>query len=302
MRGIVPDYSTLTRRHVKVDSICSVCKTTSETLLHALAECSHARLFWTEAKNILNVKLPNLHPVTWAADILAEDWWSPEERAKVITVMWSIWSSRNRWTHGERGFDPGIAIKAVRDTLLELELPQAAVTPSRKQQICTWQRPIAGVVKINVDGAFNSQENVAGSGGVAREGAGIFRGAWCKAYPGIVDPLVAETLALRDAVVFAQTRNFSRIVVETDCSELVRLWESRTRNRPMITPLLEEVSMLSFGFQIFSISFARRSANNSAHACARYACLNNVDENWIEASPVFLQNSLYADCNGCVLN
>jgi hypothetical protein len=87
MRGIVPDYSTLTRRHVRANSTCLVCKSTSETLLHALAECSHASLFWTAARDILNVKLPKLHPDTWAADILYEPWWSPEERAKVITVM-----------------------------------------------------------------------------------------------------------------------------------------------------------------------------------------------------------------------
>jgi hypothetical protein len=35
------------------------------------------------------------------------------------------------------------------------------------------------VVKLNVDGAINNQENVAGSGGVARDGARVFsRGAW----------------------------------------------------------------------------------------------------------------------------
>jgi hypothetical protein len=90
MRGIVPDFSTLTRRHVRDNRTCLVCKTTSETLLHALAECHHARMFWTQARDILNVKLPKLHPVRWTADILTESWWSPEERAKVITVMWSI--------------------------------------------------------------------------------------------------------------------------------------------------------------------------------------------------------------------
>jgi hypothetical protein len=79
-------------------------------------------LFWTGASDILNVKLPNLLPVTWAADILTEAWWSTEERAKVITVMWSIRSSSNRWMHGEKGFDPAIAVEAVRDKLLELQL------------------------------------------------------------------------------------------------------------------------------------------------------------------------------------
>jgi ribonuclease HI len=158
------------------------------------------------------------------------------------------------------------------------------------------------VIKLNVDGAINSTETVAGSGGVARDDAGSFRGAWCNPYPGIVDPLTAEALALRDGAIFAQARNFRQVDFETDCSELVRLWDTRRMNKPVISPILEEVSILSLGFENFSISFARRSSNTSAHSCARYACMNNMAGNWVDVSPVFLQNSLRADCNICELS
>jgi ribonuclease HI len=192
--------------------------------------------------------------------------------------MWSIWSSRNRWTHGEKGSDPNVAVKIVHDTLMELELPPKNSVSKEARPECTWHRPSNDIIKLNIDGAVNAQVMVAGSGGVARDATGGFRGAWCKAYPGIVNPLTSEALALRDAVVFAQAQNFRQITIETDCSELVRLWEARRRSRPLISPLLEDVSSLSLGFQAFSISFARRSANNSAHECARYACLHNLSD------------------------
>jgi hypothetical protein len=70
----------------------------------------------------------------------------------------------------------------------------------------------------------------------------------------------------------------------------------------VISPLLEETNVLSLGFEFFSVSFARRSNNASAHACARYERLNNVSGDWIEESPVFLQNSLIADCNGALMS
>jgi len=212
MRGIVTDYSTLTRRHVRDNNTCSVCKSASETLLHALAECPHACLFWTGARDILNIKLPRLHPDTWAADVLCESWWSQDERAKVITVMWSIWSSGNRWAHGEKGYDPSVAIKSVHDTLLELELPPKDDGPLKNVgKKCTWQRPSNGVIKLNIDGAINAQDTIAGSGGVARDAAGVFLGAWCNAYPGIVGPLISEALALQDAVLFARAHNLSQV-------------------------------------------------------------------------------------------
>jgi hypothetical protein len=206
----------------------------------------------------------------------------------VIMVMWSIWSSRNRWTHGEKGFDPSVAIKAVHETLLELELPPKHKAPKEARPECTWHGPGTDVIKLNLDGAVNEWDRVTGSGGIARDAAGMFRGAWCKAYPGVMDPLTSEALALRDAVIFARSQNFSRVLFETDCSELVRLWEARKCTRPLIAPLLNEVSVLSLEFHTFTISFARCSANNLAHECACFACTHNVSEEWTETSPVFL--------------
>jgi hypothetical protein len=68
----LPDYATLTRRHVRVNSTCSVCNTASETLFHAMMECGHATQFWMAAREILHLKLPRLHPDKWTMDILCE--------------------------------------------------------------------------------------------------------------------------------------------------------------------------------------------------------------------------------------
>jgi hypothetical protein len=57
-KGIVPDNATLTKRHVRVDTTCSVCKTTSATLYHAMMECGHVKRFWLAARDIVHLKLP----------------------------------------------------------------------------------------------------------------------------------------------------------------------------------------------------------------------------------------------------
>jgi hypothetical protein len=43
-------------------------------------------------------------------------------------------------------------------------------------------------------------------------------------------------------------------------SELACVWESRRRNRPVISPLLEETNVLSLGFEFFYVSFSNASA------------------------------------------
>jgi hypothetical protein len=117
LKGILPDYATLTRRHVRVDSTCSVCKTTSETLYHALMECGHAKQFWRAARDILHLTLPNLHPETWAMDILCDAMFSQGERERLISIMSAIWDSRKRWTHDDTGYDPSKTLESIAETL-----------------------------------------------------------------------------------------------------------------------------------------------------------------------------------------
>ena len=297
LKGIMPDFSTLSRRHVKEESICGICKAATETLLHALTECPHAKLFWTALKDVFKVKLPRLHPGTWSADILVEPWFTGREKAIVTTVMYTIWSSRNNWVHGGRGYEPDDAIKHVQQTILDLELPKVSTRKAATQTGSVWQGPPLGVVKVNLDGAICTQERTAGSGGVARD-AGGFRGAWSNVYFGISDPLCVEALVFRDAVVFAQARGFRHVIFETDSTELVRYWEARAVDRSVIATVLQDVSDLLDQFQVFSLVCARRSANTVAHVCARAACLGGVSQVWLgEVVPEFLLDSLCADCN-----
>jgi hypothetical protein len=66
----VPDYATLTRWHVRVNSTCSVCNTAPEMLFHAMMEGGHATQFWMATREILHLKVPRFHPDTWMMDIL----------------------------------------------------------------------------------------------------------------------------------------------------------------------------------------------------------------------------------------
>ena len=65
-----------------------------------------------------------------------------------------------------------------------------------------------------------SDSMTGGAGGVARFHQ-AFLGAWSKPLPGVSDPFVAELLALRDWVIFAQLRGYSHVIMEVDCLELV---------------------------------------------------------------------------------
>jgi hypothetical protein len=164
--------------------------------------------------------------------------------------MYSIWSSRNNLTHGEAGFNSAKTMEMVRETLQTLELPREKVCPKSARPVAKWLRPPDGFVKINSDAAFNVTDNLAATGAIAREGL-VFRGATSKIYRGVSDPLFIESLALRDAVIFARGRGFSRVVFEVDSEDLVRLWHNRAKDRSVIKQVLDEISELSQFFLKF---------------------------------------------------
>ena len=96
-----------------------------------------------------------------------------------------------------------------------------------------------------------------------------FLGAWSKSLPGITDPFIAELLAFRKGMIFAQLRGFSHVVMEIDCLELVNIWKSRGNSRSIAAPILEELEEISASFASFSVTHVSREINIPAHQCAR---------------------------------
>ena len=147
-----------------------------EDLMHALIKCSHAQTFWIEARNWLQVKLPELHPMTWCRDILCDSRFLESGRAKIITVMWAIWTSRNNITHDRASMNPAQSLKRIGEALALLELPleQTKVLPGYG-----WRPPDQGWVKVNTDASVSVLEHRSGAGGVARTSS-TFLAAWSK--------------------------------------------------------------------------------------------------------------------------
>ena len=138
-----------------------------------------------------------------------------------------------------------------------------------------------------------------GVGGVARSSTAL-KAAWCKPYSGITDPLIAEALAVRDGVIFAKLRGYDKVVIETDCMEIVDLWNSRQAHRAVVAPILLEIGEHACSFSSFFVQHVCRSANFSAHLCAKQASTLEVTNCWLDVIPSFLVTSLLADDAGAV--
>ena len=126
------------------------------------------------------------------------------------------------------------------------------------------------------------------AGGVARS-KNTLLGAWSEPLHGVTNPMIAEALALRDGVIFANLRGYAQVMMETDCLEIVNLWNTRLNSRSVVAPVFYEIEELAANFDSFVINHVSRSTNGPAHLCAQRACNVSVTESWISETPNFLK-------------
>jgi hypothetical protein len=294
VREFLPAKQVLHRRHVEPVPTCDTCGNHEESIRHVLMECSIARIFWEQTKELIGVKLPNLHPATWAQDLLVLG--TAKERAIIICGMWSLWMQRNERRHGKAGVPIRQALHWVRDTAFDL---WQILHPPKKQQAVvvtpSWASPQPGWIKCNVDAAFHAETGCAASGVVLRGNNGVFVGAQATAYPHCMDVLMAEAYACRDGMVLAEKFGAARLCLETDCQQLVALWGGRNTCRSVIAPVIMEISELSVCFHDFSLIYVSRTCNKVAHELAKQVSGSETVV-WHQ-TPSCIHRLLEAECN-----
>ena len=170
MKGFLPAKAELARRHIGEDVICALCGHEDETLFHSLVTCTHAQVFWAEALRFFGCTLPTMLPMTWTRDLLDPSFIAKEDAAVVISVMWAIWSDRNKYTHGERQYQPLRSMEIIQEHLRALNIPASDTAVQWRKE--RWKPPAEGVVKLNMDAATDATGGRAGTAVVAKNHKG----------------------------------------------------------------------------------------------------------------------------------
>ena len=186
-------------------------------------------------------------------------------------------------------------LKAVRWALdMAFDLWNVGITHSRvsKPKIqAHWRPPDDGLVKINVDRAFNASAFEGATGAIAAETN------W---YPHAATTLAMEANVARNGLALAREHGFQRIIIESDSQVLTKLWKEDKFDRSEVASILTDIKELSRGFSYFSLCFVRRTGNVAAHLCAQNCVENRQRCTWTVSAPDFISNCL-SDCNPAAL-
>ncbi|KAL4278003.1 hypothetical protein GQ457_03G016860 [Hibiscus cannabinus] len=154
--------------------------------------------------------------------------------------------------------------------LLPPRSPPSAADPPR------WRPPLAGSVKINVDGAFLPSACLGAIGVIARDSSGAVLGGFAKPVPIHGPTSSMEVSALFAGLEFSIAKDWPSALIESDVVVLVNKLHWPTVDLSFLGDLLAPSSaLLAANNGRLRVGFASRSANIAAHTLASWACHND---------------------------
>ncbi|KAL0411938.1 UNVERIFIED_CONTAM: hypothetical protein Slati_3783500 [Sesamum latifolium] len=220
-------------------SVCPFCFDDREDLLHLLAHCSFANPWHFSSSCVLVGRFGG--PAT------ARQWkvklWLLFRFRRLPHKIWNLFS-------------------------IKLQHPPARLSLEHRRP--GWLRH-RGLLRSIFDGATFATGPALGIGAVARNESGQ-----CLAWMSLrLDPAgdgeMAEALATREAILLASRRGWGAVVIEGDCTNLIRKLQVHERVFSDVGPIIFDIHCLASSFVSCRFSLVRRSGNSVADSLARSA-------------------------------
>lgn len=293
----LPLRQNISKRGMEIDTRCPVCLQLDENGGHCFFKCKFVKPCWRmlnfeHIRQELSLQTSTLdvykHILNLREDIMLT----------TVILLWNWWDARNKVNAGEdRRTHEEVYSRVIRmvseNSLLFRD--KARGNPSSQR---TWCPPPQGVLKLNIDGAFQAANLSGGWGFILRdhEGNGVLAGAGRIEL--VDDALSAEAVACLHALRAALNHGFSYFSVETDSSILVSALDSACYDQSTTGMTFKQIrTLLRMDLGMIKVSFANRSCNSCAHELARKGaswdpCHMSI---WADPLPDFVQCFVVCD-------
>ncbi|PRQ57334.1 putative ribonuclease H-like domain, reverse transcriptase zinc-binding domain-containing protein [Rosa chinensis] len=226
--GILPTKSNLFRRHIASSAECQLCLHPNETTEHALLTCPWIVSAWFA--HLLSYKV-TLQAITsfesWLFNISQMD--TPTDFVThVVFFLWRIWKHRCDCFFHKLSPDPiKIALSAFKaateflaaHSLTSLDSDFGCHTIPNTIPV-KWSPPSVNAILINTDASWQKDTLMCGVAALARNWKGsLIAGKMAKMRA--PSPLAAEALAVREAILLANSFPHMDIIISLDSQTLI---------------------------------------------------------------------------------
>lgn len=149
------------------------------------------------------------------------------------------------------------------------------------------------IIKINTDAGFDHRLDVGSAGIVARDIKGELVCGFTKKFPA-TNPLIAEALALREAVAIAVNLGMSKVLFESDCLELVSACRKESK-RGVIANIVQDILHMAANLNWYGFTWTAKEGNTVAHQIAKLNLRNLLPVHWRWNMPCALKDCFLKD-------
>ncbi|KAL0833836.1 hypothetical protein Bca101_085725 [Brassica carinata] len=275
-QGALPVGDPLALRNISHAQTCPRCDTI-ESINHLFLHCEFAHNVWKLAPCSTCVDARGLLDLTSAwAGLCSRTCLPPVGIASgplAPWILWSLWLARNNRIFNNRDSTPEEVItRAISSAQEWLREQQAETTPSTRPPT---QRPPdpTNATLLHSDGAWRADLQLAGLGWTIGEGNQT--GSYMAHCHFVNSSLIAEGLALREALSCCITKGIRCVLCKSDSLQFIRAINQEAPNSE-IYGIVSDILNLVYAFDFVSFVWTQRSENKAADALAKQALLNEA--------------------------
>ena len=209
----------------------------------------------------------------------------------ILTGGWYLWWERRLKVHGEEV--QSFARSAMSIMVLTLNYKNA--TKKEVQVKEGWKKPAENYVKLNVDASFSEATGTGATGAIIRDHTGQAIALAQRFLQHVGDAPMAEAFALLDGLRLAEQVGCNRIIVNTDCMQVVSTMRDDGFSATTAAAVYDDYFTLWQEFSLISIEHCNSDANQVAHELARNSFLNRSSCIWADEPPNFIFATLAKD-------
>ncbi|XP_019149855.1 PREDICTED: uncharacterized protein LOC109146657 [Ipomoea nil] len=200
--------------------------------------------------------------------------------------LWVIWNARNElvWKNETPVLESmRMHVQTLVSSWEQLRNEVTPGTSATGMRTSAWEPPPIGFLKCNVDAA--TFDNGAGFGAVVRDSNGKYIAACSARLECGNDPLMAESMAVKEALTSMKSHHFNNIMLESDCLNFCSVFNSRTLNSSYVGLVIKQCCKIATDIGNVSVRHVNRSANHAAHVLARASASLSGFGSWFGVPP-----------------
>jgi ribonuclease HI len=275
-RECLPTRVRLRNRYVNCTLECPLCLENFEDEWHLFFECEGSKEAWNVMGlgHVISSRLQLFDRMDKLIfDVCAHE--SELVAGRMAILIWTIWNNRNNLVWNEQRINARqVGFQAQHHW--EEWHTICVVGRETDQQVhevtnLTWQPPLHGILKCNVDASFFNNEGACGWGWCIRGSNGQFILAGSNILYEKLNIIEGEALAIKEAMCEIIQRGFTQVIFESDSKVVVDAIHSRNVGVSEFCSIISSIQSLLLLYPNFEVKFVKRQANSVAHTLARAA-------------------------------